>query len=449
MKILITFILMLLGLTSHAATYYVNSSTGNDSAAGSSGTPWLTLKLSIPKLSAGDTLSATGSFSDDAGYGTPNTFSVSGTAANPITLRGNGATITIVCGGDTYAQYTFSGNYITIDGFTFVGSASGPCGAIDFEGSTNAARNLTMSNMQGALLGGGDTLMLFENRGNYNTFSNILFNGCNDFDCFRVWGTNNLITHCTITNCGNPHYDSNGIHADLVQCWDTGLKSISNVVEYCRFLNSSISGGMLQDRNSGNISPNGTSLHTFIYRNNIFSCTNATQWIQVYMPGCEFYNNIFYNYGSYYNESFYVDSECVNAMLQNNVFIGAVSGVQNFGAGKVVDYNAYDSSSWTSANTYQVQNGAHTISTVTATACFVNAPYDFHLVTTSPLRAAGANLSAHYTGSAVDFDGNTRPASGAWDIGPYQYSSGSTNAVQPPANLTVKGNFIFGILKTQ
>src|SRR5262249_61039741 len=46
-------------------------------------------------------------------------------------------------------------------------------------------------------------------------------------------------------------------------------------------------------------------------------------------------------------------------------------------------------------------------------------PYDLHLQRTSPAIGAGANLTSGNTG-VTDFDGFSRPAGGAWNIGAYQ-----------------------------
>ena len=61
---------------------------------------------------------------------------------------------------------------------------------------------------------------------------------------------------------------------------------------------------------------------------------------------------------------------------------------------------------------------------------------NLHLLATAlALRAMGTNLSSYFT---FDRDGNPRPASGAWDIGPYVYGGSNTNpvlSVQPSASL--------------
>ncbi|HKR82542.1 MAG TPA: hypothetical protein VJS37_00130, partial [Terriglobales bacterium] len=55
---------------------------------------------------------------------------------------------------------------------------------------------------------------------------------------------------------------------------------------------------------------------------------------------------------------------------------------------------------------------------------------DFHIQSTSPARGAGINLYSTLSalpGGKFDYEGKTYPSSGAWDIGPLQYGSGSTS----------------------
>jgi hypothetical protein len=58
------------------------------------------------------------------------------------------------------------------------------------------------------------------------------------------------------------------------------------------------------------------------------------------------------------------------------------------------------------------------------------------LTSSSPARAAGINLTSYCTETpamCLDRAGNARPASGAWDIGAYEYVSGSTDTTPPAA----------------
>jgi hypothetical protein len=57
---------------------------------------------------------------------------------------------------------------------------------------------------------------------------------------------------------------------------------------------------------------------------------------------------------------------------------------------------------------------------------------DFHLLkTATSFIQQGANLSSYF---ATDKDGNTRPASGAWDLGPYQYGGTNSSGGGGPTN---------------
>jgi hypothetical protein len=59
---------------------------------------------------------------------------------------------------------------------------------------------------------------------------------------------------------------------------------------------------------------------------------------------------------------------------------------------------------------------------------------DYHLKSTDTvLRGQGINFSSYFT---TDKDGNTRPTTGAWDIGPYAYIVGSGSTNRPTVSLT-------------
>ena len=120
----------------------------------------------------------------------------------------------------------------------------------------------------------------------------------------------------------------------------------------------------------------------------------------------------------------------------NNVFIG--SGITgDDGVSYVVNHNYFGTATYgtfsTPDGTYVVNGGnPRWVSDNTAPGA-----WDFHIaLNTSVLVGAGANLSAYFT---TDKDGNTRPPTGAWDIGPYQYSTAlnTTPVIQAlPATLT-------------
>jgi IPT/TIG domain len=66
---------------------------------------------------------------------------------------------------------------------------------------------------------------------------------------------------------------------------------------------------------------------------------------------------------------------------------------------------------------------------ISANPSFVAASsHNFHLASNSPAIDAGLN-----TGLALDFDGVTRPQGSGFDIGAYEFASGSSTSTQPPA----------------
>jgi hypothetical protein len=437
-----------------AATYYVNSSTGNDSNNGSSAAPWKTLHTAIPKLSAGDTLNCTGTF-DEPNNGVSWDYSVSGTASSPITIQGYGAGATVVMEASSsiwYGIHRFDGNYINIQnlGITSHGNSAGGIVnggvAISFSGNNCSMANCEASNITAQVVTSGDTCIVMGNYGNYNTYSNVFVHDVRDSDIWRMFGSYNLMTHCVISNCMNANYSSGGNHADLMQSWalSSSAISVSNVFDSNLCISNGIpgsgvgpglgiSGGMLQCLQSGNnfssISPN---IHDWVYRNNVFS--SACQEIEVEMPQMHFYNNVFYNYhGGMGCMYLYNNTTASGAHFYNNVFINSPISDLNGGSSKTMDCNALDSiSSSQSQNLTFGTYGLNNFATTATAAGFVNPNAgDFHLKSGSALIGKGINLYNDPSMSRTDKDGVARPSSGAWDIGPYQYNAGgpSTNPV--------------------
>lgn len=433
-------LLLFVGARLSAATYYV-SNTGSDSANGSAATPWQTLNLSIPKLNAGDTLNITGTFAEQNGTGEGYTFTVSGTANNPITLLGVNGIIDIQTGGDN-GNYNFNGNYIVIDGLKVTSSLAGGVyygGAFGMFGSNCIVRNCELHDIAASTNGGGDKLYCILNHGSYNTFSNLVFHGIQDGDIFRIWGHNNLITHCTITNCTNPNYSAGALHADLIQFWGPE-QSYSNVLECSLFANCTISGGALSSDNPATDTA-CTNMNDWVYRNNVFA-NNGSQAIQCAADHMKFYNNTFYNWPRAIDFwAVYYD----NFVLENNVFIncGILDSYGNPATSTFLS-NSWDSAS-SSLSTVDMRNHFATNNLITNPG-FVNTGVDFHLLTNSVLRNAGANLTTAFT---TDKDGNPRPASGAWDIGAYEFSSASPNTNSAsPVILVSTASLDFGTVLT-
>jgi len=102
---------LLVASTASAATYHVTS-TGSDSADGSTATPWLTIQHAADRVQPGDTVIVS------AGTYTGFTVGAQGTAAAPIRFTGDG---TVNIDGAATANrdaIEVDGAYVTIEGFT-------------------------------------------------------------------------------------------------------------------------------------------------------------------------------------------------------------------------------------------------------------------------------------------------------------------------------------------
>jgi hypothetical protein len=100
--------------------------------------------------------------------------------------------------------------------------------------------------------------------------------------------------------------------------------------------------------------------------------------------------------------------------IQNNIYINTSAN----NASGTHDYNLSDVPT---GETHGVNSVARSSLFTTLNNTPYTPPYDLHLLATSPARNKGINLGAPYN---VDMDGNIAPASGAWDVGAYQFPSG-------------------------
>jgi hypothetical protein len=124
-------------------------------------------------------------------------------------------------------------------------------------------------------------------------------------------------------------------------------------------------------------------------------------------------------------------------VVKNNLIVGATAVAINSEAGvtATIDRNLLYSPPTNQAYTTSVNSSSNfrTFAQWQALGYDTNGIYGsdplltetYRLGASSPAIGEGENLSAYFT---TDADGNTRPASGAWDIGAFQYA-----AISPPA----------------
>ena len=126
MKHFSVLLLFLISFSSLAANYYV-ATTGNNSNAGGSTTPWATLQYAASRVVAGDTVTVSN------GTYSPFYITQSGTAQNRITFVSPNKLGAIINGNvvndGRSAGIHVTGNNITIDGFDVVASGSPATGA--------------------------------------------------------------------------------------------------------------------------------------------------------------------------------------------------------------------------------------------------------------------------------------------------------------------------------
>lgn len=416
-----------------AATYYVTK-TGNDSNAGSQSAPWLTIGKAAGVASAGDTVNiAAGTYSGAV------TFSRSGSAGAPITFLGGG--VVVVAG-----NVTFTGNYITLSGITCSPPAAGVYNAVTLNGQNCVLTNCTVANYGAAA---SDQATAIGLSGASNLVVNCTVRDLKDIDAFHVFGHDQTILGCTVTNLLQVNYALN--HTDFIQSWNTGGGAYNILVKNCLCVNSTCQAGNTETDGSA-------TLHDWTFENDVWA--NVAQPFFCGITRTKFYNCVFYlacnNSGSTTPIVFYqivnydsTGSEAVNCVFlkcgpnpgdstqggigANGANLSALRIAQNYiaGSGYAAKSGAYVGAS--------AVNGGNPL--------FANeSGYDFHLVNGGVLVGAGTNLSSVFT---TDCGNCSRPTAGAWDIGVYQHgtTNGSGGNINP-AILVSPASLDFGTVLT-
>jgi hypothetical protein len=191
---------------------------------------------------------------------------------------------------------------------------------------------------------------------------------------------------------------------------ENGCGNTTVSLDHGMYLNGSTSGG----GGAGNVT----------IRNNVFHDTHhgwGVQWYPGTLDNIHVLNNTFASC----NESksytcIVLDASISNSSIKSNVFYNPQGGktieAQGFGGSITIANNLtsgsamHDRSSTPSGMTLQ-NNRLNT------NAQLVSPPSNFRLQSTSPAINAGEAL----TSVVYDWDGNSRPYGGAWDIGAYEF----------------------------
>jgi len=406
-----------------AATEFFVSTTGSDSAGGTTNTPWRTLQHAADAVGPGDRVTVR------PGNYTGFDLRHSGTAAAPITFVAEPGVLINVASQVRQKEGVFQdginlegASYVVIDGFNIAGMPEAGVRSVGLP--MNFAKFVTVRNVTatnngywGIFTGHVNDLLIENNRtsGSVNEHG-IYVSNSGDRPVIR----NNI----SFSNRGN------GIHmnGDLSQggdgiisgalvsgntIYDNGLGGGSGI-NMDGVQNSRIENNLLYNNHSSGISlykidGAAGSSGNVVVNNTVHQASNG-RWALNIQSGST--NNTARN----------------NILLSDHSFRGAMDISSDSLTGFTSDYNAMISRFTTNGGNsvmtlaqWQAATGNDMHSLVAnASALFVNtAGGDYHLKNTSPALNVGTMTSA----PPADLAGLPRPASGLYDIGAYEFGA--------------------------
>ena len=363
-------------LSAQGGDYYV-STQGNDSNPGTSAQPFRTITRAYGLATAGSTIIVLPGVYTDYTSNWGLHLGRSGTAASPIILKSQvrgGAIIDGQNAGDRNVGIYIDGHYNIVDGFEIRG---GPHGGITIWGDFNQILNNRI-----------------HHNGNPASSSTLGQDGVYSSENTR----NTIYVGNYIHDNGRP--GSNLDHA-LYLCGDNEM-IINNV--------------LVRNASYGlHIAGYATVSNMRVY-NNVMA-HNGKSGIIFWMPvsGVDIRNNIIVHNGKFGIDSY--DAHGGGVVIDRNLVFGNGLG----------DYSLA-----LAGSDFSYSMGT----TISGPPNFVNstsASFDPHLSAGSPAIGAGGNLSSMFT---TDLEGGARPASGAWDLGPYKYGDTGTTLATATVSVT-------------
>jgi len=411
-------IALLFALKSNAATYYA-ATNGNDSADGSIGTPWRTVKKAVETISGGDTIQLRSGWFIETNW--PPTWA-SGSAGSVKTLMAYpGESVRISQSSNQFDlirltdvdYWTFCD--LTLDNHLAATNAAGGNVVKLTSGGSDGAHHNTFSNcvltaaVRGhlALVNGGSSYNLFT----YVTFTNVntlTIEGDSPPHAIYLQSPTNTIDHCLFAGGGSYDLD---IH-------NFAPEADGTVVRYCTFTSDHKAIGFIKGDGClaynclviGGDAPNAAGS----IGDNSVPC-NGSRISNVSVYG---YSTGFQIYGS------------TNSIIEN-IIVGAcdaegwaLSVDNNAAVSGAVFRNVVVDSAFRGFDIYgllYITNSTALNIYTNVAAGFLNPPGDLRISATSYAVDKGLTSS----GFADDFSGAARPFGSAWDIGAYEYFNAS------------------------
>lgn len=440
-------------LSLHAAIYYV-ATTGNDSANGSSATPWRTLQKAGNTVAAGDTVIVrAGTY---VGFSTTR----SGTANNRITYQAEPG---VLINGKPTNQSAFNGylnlegaSYVTIEGFTVNAGApnapgsnygSGRAGIRSVENTNVIIRNnrIDYSSWWGILTGNSVNLLIENNyitntqiqHGIYvaNSADNptlkynriegsrgagIQINADKDLPGDGIISNARVEGNVLLNNCSgeSSSLNLNGVESSVI---------VNNLIA-SQFRNGI---AMYQDNQTAgtknNLVANNTIIGSAYYGISISGASS----------GNRLFNNILISQGwnSNYRGGLGVEPAAQAGLESDyNILIGRVNGDPSNTESPAYTFTqwknmGFDAHSIHLEDSYGSQAAALQALFVTAPSVPLYVPQsgDYHLLTTGMAKDRGTGVAE----AMIDLDGNARPQGAAFDIGAFEYLSGASGNQAP------------------
>jgi hypothetical protein len=404
-------------LIASSATYYVDAScpsSGNGTTAtcGANG-PWRTLGEAASNVpnNANHTISvAAGTYS---GF----TDNRSGTSPGYRYWLANG-NVSIT------STVTINGSWVKFDGFTITGPMTS-CFMTSSTTSNGWFTNLTISRCTyGADINGTDNLV-----------TSWDFSNCSDY--WHVFGSG----HTFRGNYVHNHITGNGsFHSDVWQTWDDQYHSAAqNVTVEKNHI-------FLGDDSTGHLSDESISysIHVFMWedsatrhasgltvRNNIFESIGGLNATGGHLDGLRVYNNLFrndYNIARANSGPGLIVYNAYNVEVKNNMFIDGTQAVSFTNVTNATNAaNLFWRSDGRSTSNMNYSSSGDIVNQNPLFVYYDKAVYNlttaYNLQFPSPAKDTGPTVAV-----TDDFAGTSRPQGSAYDIGPYEFETGTPAA---------------------